>query len=98
MNSKQITAVTLGAALLLAGYGSEGSGKSAATKGPVVVEMWGWGEERLVQPIVDAFNKSHPGIQLKFVKQVDNPSTQQNLRNAVKAGTGIPCLVQGFGE
>jgi multiple sugar transport system substrate-binding protein len=103
MNRKRIrtsavTAVAL-SALLAACSSGGGSSKSAPkSSGPVTVVMWGWAEEKTVQPAVDKYNATHTDIQLKYVKQADNTGTAANLRNAVAAGSGVPCLVQPFGE
>lgn len=99
MNRKQgrvaaATAVTL--SVVLAGCGSGGDDADAKDKGPVTIEMWGWGENRVVDPIVKKFNATHDDIKLKFVKQADNTSAAANLRNAVAAGKGVPCLVQNW--
>jgi multiple sugar transport system substrate-binding protein len=64
--------------------------------GPVEVEYWAWSPNN--EPVVAKFNATHSDIKIKFVKQADNPTTATGLRNAVAAGSGIPCLVQNFGE
>ncbi|GAA1114941.1 sugar ABC transporter substrate-binding protein [Kribbella jejuensis] len=63
--------------------------------GPVQLEYWGWTD---IQPVVDKFNANHTDIKVKFVKQADLPSTATTLRNAVAAGSAIPCLSQNFGD
>ncbi len=87
-------AVTLSLLATACGGGAEGD----QGDGPVVIEMWSWNEERLVQPVVDKFNATHDDIQLRLVKQVDLPGTAANLRNAVASGEDVPCLVQNVGE
>lgn len=99
MNRKQgrvaaATAVAL--SVVLAGCGSGGDDADAEDKGPVTIEMWSWRENRVVDPIVKKFNATHDDIKLKFVKQADNTSAAANLRNAVAAGKGVPCLVQNW--
>ncbi|MFI6335300.1 ABC transporter substrate-binding protein [Streptomyces sp. NPDC050535] len=89
------TAVVL--SVVLAGCGSGDDGDSKA-KGPVTVEYWNWAEAKNIDPVVAKFNATHDDIELKFVKQADNPGTASNLRNAVAAGKNVPCLVQNFGE
>ncbi|WP_432877508.1 ABC transporter substrate-binding protein [Kribbella sp. CA-245084] len=100
MNRRQaalasVTAVLLSISVLSSC--SDGT-KAAKASGPVTVELWGWGEAKTVDPVVTKFNATHTDVQLKFVKQADNPGTQQNLRNAVAAQQNVPCLVQNFGE
>jgi multiple sugar transport system substrate-binding protein len=73
---------------------SNGTEKTGSA-GPVEIEYWAWGE---AQPVVDKFNATHPGIKVKFVKEADNPTTATGLRNAAAAGSGVPCLVQNFGD
>ncbi|MGP3969740.1 ABC transporter substrate-binding protein [Streptomyces sp. 6N223] len=87
-------AVTLSLLATACGGGAEGD----QGDGPVVIEMWSWNEERLVQPVVDKFNATHDDIQVRLVKQVDLPGTAANLRNAVASGEDVPCLVQNVGE
>ncbi|MFJ8019474.1 ABC transporter substrate-binding protein [Streptomyces sp. NPDC096311] len=102
MKAKRIRAASAGALtfsmLALTACGGGGDSKADKSSGPVTVEMWGWGELKNVKPIVDKFNATHKNIKLKFVKQADNPGTQQNVRNAVAAKENVPCLVQNFGE
>ncbi|MET9776607.1 extracellular solute-binding protein [Streptomyces sp. NPDC006367] len=94
------TAVVAGAltlSLSLAGCGADDEEK-AESSGPVTIEWWSWDETRTVQPVVDKFNATHDDIELKLVKQADNPGTAQNLRNVVASGKDVPCLVKNFGE
>ena len=76
--------------------GCSGGGGDPAGSGPVEIEMWTWNTS--TQQVVAKFNATHSDVKIKFVKQADNPTTATNLRNAVAAGQGIPCLVQNFGE
>ncbi|WP_105968135.1 ABC transporter substrate-binding protein [Streptomyces geranii] len=99
MNRKQgrVAAATAAAlSVVLAGC-SSGNNTAAGSDGPVTIEMWGWGETQYTQPIVDKFNSTHTDIKLKYVKQADDTSTAANVRNAVAAGKGVPCLVQNWG-
>ncbi|MEO3751099.1 extracellular solute-binding protein [Streptomyces sp. B6B3] len=89
------SAVAVTLSLLATGCGGAAGDRG---DGPVVIEMWSWNEERLVQPVVDKFNATHDDIQLRFVKQVDLPGTAANLRNAIASGEDVPCLVQSIGE
>lgn len=88
-------AVTLSVVLAGCGAGDEEDAKSS---GPVTVTWWSWDETKLVQPVVDKFNATHDDINIKLVKQADNPGTAQNLRNVVASGKDVPCLVKNFGE
>jgi multiple sugar transport system substrate-binding protein len=88
-------AVTLS---LLATACGGGGGESGQGDGPVVIKMWSWNEERLVQPVVDKFNATHDDIRVRLVTQVDLPGAAANLRNAVASGEDVPCLVQSVGE
>jgi multiple sugar transport system substrate-binding protein len=75
------------------GAGSD-TGKPGSS-GPVEIEYWAWGD---AQPVVDKFNATHQDIKVKFVKQADLTTTATGLRNAVAAGSGVPCLAQNFGD
>lgn len=90
-------AVLTGLALCLAATTvacSNDTDKSSAS-GPVEIEYWAWAPS---QPVVDKFNATHTDIKVKFVKQADLTTTATGLRNAVAAGSGVPCLVQNFGD
>ena len=73
---------------------SNNSEKSSSS-GPVEIEYWAWAD---AQPVVDKFNATHPDIKVKLVKQADLQTTATGLRNAVAAGSRIPCLAQNFGD
>ncbi|WP_052432914.1 ABC transporter substrate-binding protein [Streptacidiphilus carbonis] len=100
MNGRPAAMATATAVLLsisvLAGCSS--GAKTAKSSGPVTIEYWSWEESPTVDPVVAKFNATHKDVQLKFVKEADNPGTQQNVRNAVAAQKNVPCLVQNFGE
>ncbi|MFD8385763.1 hypothetical protein ACFV2X_45840 [Streptomyces sp. NPDC059679] len=101
MNSKRVRVATCAAVVLsvvLTGCGGGDGGTTGKAEGPVTIEYWDWLEAKNVDPVVAKFNATHKDIKLKFVKQADNPGTQQNLRNAVAAQKHVPCLVQNFGE
>jgi len=88
-------AALAGLALCLAATAACSNDTDKTSAGPVEVEYWAWGN---AQPVVDKFNATHADIKIKFVKQPDNPTTATGLRNAVAAGSGVPCLVQNFGD
>jgi multiple sugar transport system substrate-binding protein len=67
----------------------------AEAEGPVTIEIWGWNAETGEQ-IVDAFNEAQDDVEVKYVLQASNVATQTNFQNAMEAGSGVPCLVQGF--
>ncbi|MDT0542814.1 MULTISPECIES: ABC transporter substrate-binding protein [Streptomyces] len=102
MNSKRVRVAACAAVVLsvvLTGCGGgDGDGTADKAEGPVTIEYWNWQEAKNIDPVVAKFNATHKDIKLKFVKQADNPGTQQNLRNAVAAQKHVPCLVQNFGE
>ncbi|MFC6022873.1 ABC transporter substrate-binding protein [Plantactinospora solaniradicis] len=72
-----------------------GDGDEGASSGPVEVEYWAWAPQETVEPVVNKFNESHTDIKIKYVKQADNATAYTGLRNAIAAGQGVPCLVQG---
>jgi multiple sugar transport system substrate-binding protein len=90
-------AVLAGLALCLAAttVACSSDTKAISSGGPVEIEYWAWAD---AQPVVDKFNATHTDIKVKFVKQADLPTTATGLRNAVAAGSAIPCLVQNFGD
>jgi multiple sugar transport system substrate-binding protein len=85
--------LALGLAAGTAACSSDTDKSSAA--GPVEIEYWAWGD---AQPVVDKFNATHTDIKVKFVKQAELTTTATGLRNAVAAGSGVPCLAQNFGD
>lgn len=86
-----------GVALCLLGVAAAcGGGDGTANAGPVTVELWGWDVK--YTKIAEKFNETHDRVKVKFVKQADLPTTATNLRNVVKSGEGVPCVVQNFGE
>lgn len=62
---------------------------------PVSIEVWGWNAETGEQ-LVEAFNAAQDAVEVTYVLQASNTATQTNFRNAVEAGSDVPCLVQGF--
>lgn len=71
------------------------TGTQDAAAGPVTIEVWGWNAET-GQQIVDAFNEAQDDVTVEYVLQASNVATQTNFQNAMEAGSGVPCLVQGF--
>jgi multiple sugar transport system substrate-binding protein len=67
----------------------------AEAEGPVTIEIWGWNAETGEQ-IDDAINEAQDDVEVKYVLQASNVATQTNFQNAMEAGSGVPCLVQGF--
>lgn len=77
-----------------AGAAPGGSTDAEAT-GPVTIEVWGWNAETGEQ-VAEAFNEAQDDVTVKYVLQASNTATQTNFQNAMEAGSGVPCLVQGF--
>jgi multiple sugar transport system substrate-binding protein len=63
--------------------------------GPATIEVWGWNAETGEQ-IAEAFNEAQDDVTVEYVLQASNTATQTNFQNAMEAGSGVPCLVQGF--
>ncbi|MBE1875520.1 ABC transporter substrate-binding protein [Myceligenerans pegani] len=91
--------VAAAATVSLAACSSGGSAaepdEPAEQAGPVSIEIWGWDAETGEQ-IVDAFNEAQDDVEAEYVLQASNVATQTNFQNAMEAGSGVPCLVQGF--
>jgi multiple sugar transport system substrate-binding protein len=64
-------------------------------EGPVTIEVWDWNAETGKQ-VTDAFNAAQDDVVVEHVLQASNVATQTNFQNAMEAGSGVPCLVQGF--
>jgi multiple sugar transport system substrate-binding protein len=90
-------ALTIGIGLMMSGCSSSGNagGQAGAAQNPVVLDYWGWNNG--LQTVVDAFNASHKGIEIKYTKTTGALPTLQQLSDAFKAGNS-PCLVQGTAE
>ncbi|WP_456847601.1 ABC transporter substrate-binding protein [Cellulomonas sp. P5_C6] len=89
MRSRLLTAVGVVAATSLAlvgcssGAGDDaGSGESAA--GPVTLQYWAWGTAQ--DPLVDAWNKAHPDIQVKHTDAGGGTDSSAKLLTATRAG------------
>ncbi|GAA3591365.1 extracellular solute-binding protein [Nonomuraea rosea] len=83
----------LGTAAVLAACSSGTSGSTsgstgtpAAAAGPVTLEFWCWGTTQ--KPKVEAFNKSHPDIQVKQTDVGGGTDTAAKLLTATRAGNG----------
>ncbi|GAA4690259.1 multiple sugar transport system substrate-binding protein [Promicromonospora umidemergens] len=74
---------------------SAGAAGDTEPAGPVTIEVWGWNAETGEQT-AEAFNAAQDDVTVKYVLQASNVATQTNFRNATEAGSGVPCLVQGF--
>ncbi|GAA4059101.1 ABC transporter substrate-binding protein [Nonomuraea soli] len=79
-------AAALAGMSLLAACGGESAAPAAAPAGqPATVTFWGWAKG--TQQVVDAFNKSHKDIQIKFEEiPSGNAGGYAKFANAVKAG------------
>jgi multiple sugar transport system substrate-binding protein len=67
----------------------------ADASGPATIEWWGWNAETGEQ-IAKAFNEAQDDVTVKYVLQASNTAAHTNFRNAMEAGTGVPCVIQGF--
>lgn len=94
-NSRRVALAGLALCLAATTVACSSNTTKTSSSGPVQIEYWGWTD---IQPVVDKFNATHTGIKVKFVKQADLPGTATTLRNAVAAGSAIPCLSQNFGD
>ncbi|MGI5486325.1 ABC transporter substrate-binding protein [Microtetraspora malaysiensis] len=90
--------------LMVAACGSGGGGgtaagggdRPAASAGPVTVEWWGWAPG--YEKAAEAWNASHPDIQVKYAQiEPGSKGGYQKMLGAVKAGNA-PCLAQVGGE
>lgn len=77
------------------GAGAGGASAEAEPEGPVTIEVWGWNAETGKQ-LADAFNAAQDEVVVEYVLQASNTATATNFRNAMEAGSDVPCLVQGF--
>jgi len=90
MNRKQLrsaTATVTALSALLAGCGGSGSKTAPKAAGPVTIVMWGWTEERLIQPVVDKCNATHAEIKVKYVMLVLMISLQRFWRAGITLGS-----------
>ncbi|MDR7385319.1 ABC transporter substrate-binding protein [Promicromonospora iranensis] len=90
-----VTALTGLSACSAADAPTTATGGGAEAAGPVTIEVWGWNAETGKQ-IVEAFNEAQDDVTVEYVLQASNTATQTNFQNAMEAGSGVPCLVQGF--
>jgi multiple sugar transport system substrate-binding protein len=93
-----MTGVAVVATVSLAACSAGGTAAEPEPKpeGPVSIEVWGWNAETGKQ-IADAFNAAQAEVKVEYVLQASNTAAQTNFQNAFVAGSGVPCLVQGFG-
>ena len=59
---------------------------------PVKVLLWSWVPDLQLQ--VDMFNAAHPGIQVELVNAGQGDPEYQAVRAGLKAGSGLPDVVQ----
>src|SRR6478735_3446691 len=88
MRSRVITAagalVAVGA-LLVGCSGGDSSGSDDSTAGgPVTLDYWAWGTAQ--DPMVDAWNKAHPDIQVKHTDAGGGTDSSAKLLTATRAG------------
>ncbi len=80
-------AIVIAAALALAacsGGGDSSGGSSGGADGPITLEYWAWGTSQ--QPLVDAWNASHPDVQVKHTDVGGGGDTSAKLVTSTRAG------------
>ncbi|MER5811787.1 sugar ABC transporter substrate-binding protein [Streptomyces sp. NPDC002033] len=82
--SASIVSLALLATACGRGAGTEAAGAEAAASGPVTLTYWS--SSAGAQQTADAFNKTHPGIQVRFSAVPGGPDGAAKLANAVKGG------------
>ncbi|WP_205834718.1 ABC transporter substrate-binding protein [Microbacterium salsuginis] len=70
------------AALAISGCAGGGSGSEG--DGPITLEYWAWGTSQ--KPLVDAWNASHPDIQVKHTDAGGGTDSSAKLVTATRAG------------
>lgn len=84
---RKVTGAGLAIAMLTAAGCSSDGGASAeadSEDGPVTLEYWAWGEAQT--PIVEAWNSSHPDIQVKHTDAGGGSDSSAKLVTATRAG------------
>ena len=74
---------------MLVVFGTTSCGSSS---GPVEITFWSWVPG--IQKEVQLFEKSHPDIDVKYVNAGQGADQYTKLRTALKAGEGVPDVVQ----
>jgi multiple sugar transport system substrate-binding protein len=102
MRSKTIVALAAASAMALAGCGG-GGGDQAAGDGPVVLDLWSWGDD--VPANVAAWNAAHPDIQVRLTDAGGGTDSSAKLLTATRAGnapdlalveyTTLPAMIVG---
>ncbi len=82
-----LLATLLTGALLVFGAASCGS-----SSGPVEITFWSWVPG--IEQEVKLFEKSHPDINVNYVNAGQGADQYTKLRTALKAGEGVPDVVQ----
>src|SRR3954451_3375980 len=79
------TSALVAAGALLAGCsgGSSSGSDDEAADGPVTLEYWAWGTAQ--DPMVDAWNKAHPDIQVKHTDAGGGSDSSAKLLTATRA-------------
>jgi multiple sugar transport system substrate-binding protein len=67
-------------------------GGGGTSNGPVTLTFWTWVPD--LQDEIKLFEKAHPNIHVKLVNAGQGTPEYTKLRNALKAGTGAPDVVQ----
>src|SRR5665647_1459381 len=77
-------AVISAGALLLTGCSSASDEGADPTDGPITLEYWAWGTAQ--QPLVDAWNASHPDTQVTRTDAGGGTDSSAKLLTATRAG------------
>ncbi|MFI5828863.1 ABC transporter substrate-binding protein [Streptomyces sp. NPDC051578] len=84
LTSSAVAVVLLATACGGGGQAAPDSGAAGAAQGPVTITYWS--SSAGAQQTADAFNKTHPGIQVRFSAVPGGPDGATKLANAVKGG------------
>ncbi|MFJ6376100.1 ABC transporter substrate-binding protein [Pseudarthrobacter oxydans] len=91
-SAKTVAAIIAASSVIaISGCSAAGSGGD----GPTVVTFYSWDDATVMQPIVDAFEKSNPDIDIKVSNASDVSQYQSSLQPRLLAGTAEDIFVLG---
>jgi multiple sugar transport system substrate-binding protein len=67
---------------------------AAPAKAPVTLTLWTWVPSAGLQPAIDLFNKTHPGIVVKQTYNVGPPTIYTKYFTVIQAKKGAPDIAQ----
>jgi multiple sugar transport system substrate-binding protein len=85
-------AVGLAAAVLVAAACSSAPTNTGSVTGPVTLNFWTWVPG--IQKTVNLYEKTHPNVKINVVNTGGAAGEYPKLETALKAGSGVPDLVQ----